>query len=460
MLLTLTTTHPPATDLGYLLHKHPDRCQTFELSFGQAQVFYPEATPERCTAALVLEIDPVRLVRGKTATSLEQYVNDRPYVASSFLSVAIAQVFNTALSGRSKDRPELAEMAIPLEVKIPVLPCRSGKDFLHRLFEPLGYSVTATQYSLDEQFPDWGNSAYFSVELSATIPLHLLLSHLYVLIPVLDEEKHYWIDEDEVEKLLRHGKEWLANHPEKNQITQKYFKRQRHLAQAALAQLMIEETADLDTQDNSEVAIEKNISLNQQRLETVMQTLKDHNAKRVIDLGCGEGQLILAMARDNFFEQITGTDVSYRSLGIAHERLERTFLAAKQRDRIQLFQSALTYRDRRFKNYDAATLIEVIEHLDNARLSTLAQIVFGFACPQIVLVTTPNIEYNVKFTNLPMGTFRHPDHRFEWSRSEFETWATRLAKKFSYTVNFSAIGTEDEIVGAPTQMAVFERSRK
>jgi 3' terminal RNA ribose 2'-O-methyltransferase Hen1 len=467
MLLTLTTTHHPATDLGYLLHKHPDRCQTFELSFGQAQVFYPEATPERCTAALILEIDPVKLVRGKTATSLEHYVNDRPYVASSFLSVAIAQVFSTALSGRSKDRPELAETPIPLHVKIPVLPCRGGQDILHRLFEPLGYHVTAVQHPLDEQFPEWGTSAYFSVELSATLPLQVLLSHLYVLIPVLDEDKHYWIDDDEVDKLLRHGKEWLADHPEKTQITERYLKRQRHLAKAALAQLVAEDGPDLETHDQQEAAIEeqasfgieKPISLNQHRIETVVQTLKDHAAKRVIDLGCGEGRLIRALAADNFFEQISGMDVSYRSLEIARDRLERTFLGTKQRERIQLFQGALTYRDRRFKDYDAATLIEVIEHLDESRLSSLAQVVFRFAQPQVVLITTPNVEYNGRFTTLPTGKFRHPDHRFEWTRQEFATWATQISEKFGYTVKFSAIGTDDPSVGAPTQMAVFERSQ-
>src|SRR5262245_11106948 len=106
MLLTITTTHSPATDLGYLLHKNPARTHTFDLSFGQAHIFYPEVGEERCTAALLLDIDPVGLVRGRRGPAgeggmLEQYVNDRPYVASSFLSVAISQVFGTAMSGRS-----------------------------------------------------------------------------------------------------------------------------------------------------------------------------------------------------------------------------------------------------------------------------------------------------------------------------------------------------------------------
>ena len=146
MLLTLTTTHSPATDLGYLLYKNPARPQAFELTFGTAHVFYPEANAERCTAALLLEVDPIGLVRNRRGPSgegfsLEQYVNDRPYVASSFLSVAIAQVFGSALSGISRERPELCQMPIPLTATLSVLPCRGGEVFLRKLFEPLGYAM-------------------------------------------------------------------------------------------------------------------------------------------------------------------------------------------------------------------------------------------------------------------------------------------------------------------------------
>ncbi len=192
MILTLTTTASPATDLGFLLHKHPDRVHTFELSFGLARVFYPEASAARCTAALMLEVDPVALVRGRGMTET-QYVNDRPYAASSFLSVAISRVFGSALGGRCRDRPELAATAIPLEIELAALPCRGGERFLRQLFEPLGYQVEARSLPLDETFPQWGASAYFDVRLTATARLADALSHLYVLVPVLDAEKHYWL---------------------------------------------------------------------------------------------------------------------------------------------------------------------------------------------------------------------------------------------------------------------------
>src|SRR5437588_13118402 len=158
MLLTITTTHQPASDLGYLLHKHPDRCQSFDLSFGKVHVFYPEVGAERCSACLLLDVDPVAMVRGKNASAsflLAQYVNDRPYAASSFMSLAIAQVFGSALQGRCKDRPKLAATAIPLAARIDVLPVRGGGRFLRGVFEPLGYEVETVRSPLDEHFPEW-----------------------------------------------------------------------------------------------------------------------------------------------------------------------------------------------------------------------------------------------------------------------------------------------------------------
>lgn len=145
----------------------------------------------------------------------------RPTASESLL------IFGSALAGSCKSRPELPEAPLPLVARVASLPCRrGGEGFLRRLFEPLGYAVSATRHPLDPQFPEWGESPYFSAELSASVRLADLLSHLYVLIPVLDDEKHYWVSRDEVEKLLRHGAGWLAEHPEKEQIAARYLKRQ------------------------------------------------------------------------------------------------------------------------------------------------------------------------------------------------------------------------------------------
>ncbi len=466
MLLNITTTHQPATDLGYLLHKHPDKCQSFPMTFGQAHVFYPESNTQKCTATLLLDVNPVDLVRGKSNSQgegkLSQYVNDRPYVSSSFMSVAIAKVFRTALSGRCKDMPELVGTAIPLSVNLPVLPCRGGISFLKELFEPLGYEVTGKAIPLDSTFTAWEDSVYIDATLSNTLPLQNLLSHIYVLIPVLDDDKHYWVGDEEIDKLLRHGEGWLNEHPIKEQITKRYLKRRWSLARKALEQLSEEDTQDIEVEDTvrdeEEAAIEKPISLNQQRLEVVAETIKQSQAKRVIDLGCGEGKLIKYLLKSKSIEQITGVDVSYRTLEIAKKRLKLDDLPFHQKDKIQLIKGSLIYRDKRFNNYDAATLIEVIEHLDLNRLAALERVVFEFAKPKLVIVTTPNIEYNVQFKSLPHGKLRHRDHRFEWTRKEFQDWANNVCENFNYQVAFQDIGDEDSEVGTPTQMATFTLS--
>ena len=466
MLLTLTTTRAPATDLGYLLYKDPAKVQAFELSFGKAHVFYPEATAERCTAALLIDVDPVGLVRGRKGPSgegfaLDQYVSDRPYAASSFLSVAIAQVFGSALAGRSKDRQELADATMPLSARVSALPCRGGERFLRSLFEPLGYAVTATRHTLDGRFPEWGDSPYFTVELSGQRRLSELLTHLYVLIPVLDDDKHYWVGEAEVEKLLRHGEGWLAAHPEREAIAYRYLKHRRSLMRQTLARLVDEDQADPDEEAEAhgqeEETLEKRISLNEERLGTVVAALKASQAKRVLDLGCGEGKLLKALLAEKQFEDITGLDVSTRTLEKAADRLRLEQLPERQRERIRLIQGSLTYRDRRLEGFDAAAVVEVIEHLDPPRLDAFARVLFECARPGTVVLTTPNAEYNVRFESLPAGTLRHKDHRFEWTRAEFQSWSDGVAARFGYGVRLAPIGPSDPEVGSPTQMAVFTR---
>ncbi len=462
MLLTITTTHQPATDLGYLLHKNPARCHSFELSFGHAHVIYPEATVERCTAALVLDVDPVGMVRGGARFRdglLDQYVNDRPYVASSFLSVAIAQVYGSALAGRCNERPDLACTPIPLSARISVLPCRGGAPFLERIFGPLGYTMQIVRHPLDDQYPEWGESPYYTVSLAKTTTLAELLTHLYVLIPVFDHHKHYYVGPEEMEKLLTKGEGWLAAHPEREAITYRFLKHAPSLARQALAQLAQEEAPDPVDQDSAapagEDTLERRISLNEQRLGAVLAVVRASGAKRALDLGCGEGNLIREPMRDKQFERIVGLDVSVRALEIAADRLKLDRLPVHQKDRLALLHGSLMYRDRRLDGFDAAAVVEVIEHLDPPRLAAFERVLFEYARPQTIALTTPNREFNARFETLPAGAMRHSDHRFEWSRAEFQGWATGVASRFGYTVRFLPVGPEDPALGPPTQMAVF-----
>ncbi len=482
MLLTITTTHQPATDLGYLLHKNPQRLHETELSFGKAQMFYPEIGNERATFALVLDIDPVALVRGKGHGNpglLDQYVNDRPYAASSFLAVAIAKTLRNALGGSSKERAGLADTAIPLAARVLPLPVRGSEGLVEKLFQPLGYKVTVEPIALDDTWPEWGASPYVALDLEGTCRLRDLLAHLYVLIPVLDARKHYFIDRHETDKLLEKGAGWLASHPEKELIARRYMGPKRSLAREVLTRLAEDqaeaEEAVADTSepaakeapgdeqavqrasDAAEEAIEKPLRLHDQRLERVTKVLADSGARRVVDLGCGSGKLLKRLMAERQFLDILGVDVSVASLEMASRRLHLDRMPERQRKRINILQGALTYRDKRIEGYDAAALVEVIEHLDPDRLASLERVVFEHARPDTVVVTTPNREYNALFEGMAPGAMRHADHRFEWTREEFRAWAEPVAARHAYKVRFEGLGPEDAALGAPSQMAVFER---
>ena len=465
MLLTIRTTHRPATELGYLLGKNPARAQSFELAFGKAHVFYPEAGDEACTAALLLDVDPVALVRGRPGAgeggALDQYVNDRPYVASSFLSVALSRVMRSALAGTSRERPELAETPIPLEARVAVLPSRGGEEFLRRLFEPLGYDVGIEARPLDDAHPEWGESRAFTVTLTATKRLQELLTHLYVLVPVLDGAKHYWVGDDEVEKLLRHGAGWLAAHPERDTITRRYLKHRKSLVRQAIDRLVEPEEpgeeAEEEKRDAEEAVVERTVSLNEQRLSAVLGALRASGAKRVVDLGCGEGRLLRLLLDDPQFTEIVGMDVSHRSLEIAHDRMKLDRMPPRRRERIRLIHGSLMYRDRRLEGFDAAAVVEVVEHMDPPRLAAFERVLWEHARPATIVLTTPNAEYNVRWESLPAGKFRHRDHRFEWTRAQLRAWAEGVAARFGYRVRFLPVGPVDPEVGSPTQMAVFTR---
>ncbi|WAU84397.1 3' terminal RNA ribose 2'-O-methyltransferase Hen1 [Streptomyces sp. Qhu-G9] len=475
MFLTISTTgspERPATDLGFLLHKHPDNAQAFSTSYGKAHVLYPEASAERCTAALLLEVDAVALVRrgkgkgrgGAPDAALAQYVNDRPYAASSLLAVALSSVFSSAMKGTCHARPELPARPLPLRIEVPALPARGGAGLVRALFEPLGWTVAAEPVALDPQFPEWGDSRYVSLVLEGEQRLADALRHLYVLLPVLDDAKHYWVAGDEVDKLLRAGEGWLPDHPEQKLITSRYLSRRWSLTRQAMERLELVRLAETDDSAVEEIdnavdertdTEEKPVPLAVRRRDAIVAALRAAGAARVLDLGCGQGQLVQELLKDTRFTEIVGVDVSMRALTIAARRLKLERMGERQSARVQLVQGSLAYTDKRLKGYDAAVLSEVVEHLDLPRLPALEYAVFGSARPRTVLVTTPNVEYNVRWESLQAGHVRHGDHRFEWTRAEFRDWADAVAARHGYGVEFVPVGPDDPEVGPPTQMAVF-----
>lgn len=479
VFLTISTTGTPdrpATDLGFLLHKHPEKAQAFSTAHGTAHVLYPEASAEHCTAALLPEVDPVALVRrgkgrgrgGAPDSALAQYVNDRPYAASSLLAVALAKVFKSALNGVCAALPERAAAPMPLRIELPALPARGGAGLVTRLFGPLGWaSVTAEPVVLDPEFPEWGDSRYVRLVLEGELRLADALNQLYVLLPVLDDAKHYWVAPDEVDKLLRAGDGWLAGHPERQLITSRYLSRRWGLTREATERLELVRLAEADglavedvdnAVDEATDTEERPVPLAEQRREAILGALRAADAARVLDLGCGQGQLVQELLKDVRFTDVVGVDVSARALSVAARRLRLERMGERQAGRVTLLQGSLTYTDKRLTGYDAAVLSEVIEHLDLPRLPALEYAVFGSARPRTVLVTTPNVEYNVRWETLPAGHVRHGDHRFEWTRAEFRTWAADVAASYGYEVGFVPVGPDDPEVGPPTQMAVFTRT--
>ena len=456
MLLTIAYTGQNTAELGYLLHKNPFRSQMFELGHGNAHVFYPEVSDEKTTAALLLDIDPVDLARGKenSGNGLFDYVNDRPYVSSSFMSTAISKVFGTAMSGRADKHQALSDSPLDLTARITMLPCRGETGMLNRVFEPLGYEVSYDIFPMDEKFPAWKKISYVNLAIRGKVRLRDLLKHIYVLIPVFDRQKHYWVGEAEVDKLLRHADEWLPNHPEKKYITSRYLKHLRPLINRAFSQLVSEDAKDSLPDETADETPEKKLNLNARRLGSVTAALRECGAKSVIDIGCGEGHLLSLLVREKQFTRITGVDVSHAALEHANERLKLDSAGDSKRERLTLFQGSLTYKDSRFEGYDAACVIEVIEHLDIPRLAAFERVLFEYAKPPVIVLTTPNREYNAKYENMD-DALRHRDHRFEWTREEFHKWAQKTADKNGYTVRFSEIGESDESLGAPTQMGVF-----
>ena len=365
--------------------------------------------------------------------------------------MALREAFSSALAGKSRERADLVTEKLSLSAKVPAVVARGGAPVVERLFTPLGYAVRVSTHPLDATFPDWGDASLLSLEIEGKQTVHDLLSHLYVLLPVLDAEKHYFVGEAEVEKLLGHGEGWLSNHPEKLLISNRYLKYRRDLVRDALSQLTVDLAEADEEAQVAEDALEERVNLADQRMEAVLSALRSGEPpiRRVIDLGCGEGRLLRSLIDDRAFTEIVGVDVSPDALTKAERRLKLDRLPAPVRARVKLIQGSALYRDQRLEGFDAIALVEVIEHVEEDRLDVLTKVVFGHLKPRRVVVTTPNAEYNVMFPTLGAGKMRHRDHRFEWSRAQFRSWCEQSAA--AYAVRYADIGPADQAVGAPTK---------
>ena len=441
---------PNASDLGYLLMKHPDRVHRFNLPWGEAIVLYPEVSEERCTAQLIVNLDPIGLTRREGDSPLEPYVNDRPYVANSFLATALREVLGTAMTGKSRDRQELADSEIPLEFEIPAIRIFE-MNRPQRWFEPLGFEVEVVPIPLDETIPEWGYSRIVTLKLRTVKRLAEALNQLYVLIPAFDARKHYFVGDDELAKLLRKGDGWLRTHPRRREIVRGYLWSAR-LRKAAMAQLSPEPESEME----AEAPKAERISLHLKRIRAADEAIVASGAPSVADLGCGEGKLLRFLVGNRRFTRILGMDVSSFALAKADRYLRMDEASPEQRERISLIHGSLAYRDSRLRGFEAAAVVEVIEHLDPWRLDAFAANLFDYAAPSFVVITTPNADYNAMYPDMP--GMRHDDHRFEWTRAEFAEWCAGVGEKYGYSFEISQVGDLHEEYGAPSQMASFRRA--
>jgi 3' terminal RNA ribose 2'-O-methyltransferase Hen1 len=449
MLLTIQADISPGSDLGYLLHRHPEQVYTSPLPQGQLHLFYPEVTGHSATAALWLELAPVGSAR-------DLFGNDRPFVVSALMSQAIFQTLGLALDGLCPERPELADKPLNLMVRLVVVASRGGPSQLERLFEPLGYEVQTEPRPLDARFPEWGESPYYTLTLKGHKPLVELLNHLYLLLPVLNAPRHEGLDLDKLEKLLQRAEIWLEGHPDYEWILRQYPQERPSPTRQALERLLPErpEQAELDAAEEDK--LEATIGLKEQRLDKVLELLLQHQVQSVVDLGCGEGLMLKRLMDASRIPRLMGIDVSIRELERAERRLLPDWLSERQKLRLQLIQGSVLYRDARYREIDAALLLEVIEHLEPFQLERLTRTLFGEQKPPLVLVSTPNREYNPRF-DLPAHELRHRDHRFEWDRREFRQWAELSAQSYGYRVEIHSIGEADPQFGPPAQLALFSR---
>jgi len=470
MQVEVTLRAPPgsdysARDLGHLLHKHPDRVHVRDVGTGALTVFFAERDDAQTRAVMHHAVDPVALVRGKAGPGsgarggsgeglLAQYVNDRPYAANSLLSVALGRGIGQALSGRSRERPELAVRALPFEIRVVSLAVHGDADLVTRIFAPLGYAVEALALG------ETGLRAVFDLRLGITARLCDVLGQLAVLVPVLDDAKHYWVDDTEIDKLLARAGPWLAAHPERDLIMRRALKHRRDLVDTARARIDAEAALQADSVQGETVAAglrPQGRRLHDARLDMVAGIIAQAGARSVLDLGCGEGRLIRRLLAAPAIKRILGVDPALRLLETAHARLDLDGAGEALRRRVQLQPGSLTYADRRWRGFDAAALVEVIEHIEPARLPALEAALFGDARPGIVVVTTPNRAHNAAFAGLDPGDLRHHDHRFEWNAAEFGAWAGRVAAAHGYGFEIRPIGEADPVHGAPSQCALFTR---
>jgi 3' terminal RNA ribose 2'-O-methyltransferase Hen1 len=470
MLLTITCRGENATDIGYVLRKRPGRLLRFDRNKNTIGVlmYWPRVEDDLCQFAMQLDIDPLDMSPRRpgaiAASNLFDYVNDRPYATSRLMGSAIAWFLREALY----DRPlpegapdDVRERVFDLEARIFAFEERGlAKD----AFEALGYETDVTPHVLDDEHPSWGLSPYADVRVRKNETVTELLQHLHVMLSALPKpSKNESATKEVAERLLRVSGTWLADHPMRNKLVWRYLSYDRALASDVMDKLACttsEDTAsDGATSDDATDAEPKakHVPLHTQVLDTVSAIIRESGCTSVLDAGCGDGKLVRLLLGIEQVERIGAADVSATSLRRLQSKLTERRRTAMP-DNLDVFQASVTMSDDRLRGYDAICAIEVVEHIDPRRIRDLERVVFEESGASLIVVTTPNREYN-RVYGIPSDLLRHPDHRFEWTRDEFARWVTHVCETYGYTSDMRGVGEVDEAAGQPTLVATFRKER-
>lgn len=497
MQLAIKATGEGAKMLSFLLSKNPQNLYDRSEKGYRVRLTYTVFTDTEVEAVLIVTPDPVELVKNSPDVyDITQYINDREFVTSSLFCSYARSALGTALNGRPKEEySEWVNHAFNLTISFGPVASDLPDAVINDLFEYLGYEVTIERGQADYRFQLKERSSARFISISGLSTVQAALKQLFVLIPVLDNYKHYYLSEQEIDKLQRYGEGWLDRHPLRELIIKRSLRFQDLIDQAALiygdkrweqpaegynvwkpavgreeiaktAEIKgieeLEELEELDGIDEAERLDGESaresapfVSLNEQRYQAIVKIVENIPAKQtLVDFGAGEGKLSVRLGFIPGVKEILAVEPTERAQLRAIERFDK---AARREAFVKPIPvwGSLFYYDERLRCKDVMILCEVIEHIDEYRLPGTMECLFKEYQPKTLIVTTPNAEYNA-FYQMP-EKMRHKDHRFEWTRQEFSEWCNGWANLYPYEVQIEGIGDQTEEYGQPTQTAIFTR---
>lgn len=445
MQLTIRATGDNVKAISYLVSKNPENLYERNQKGHLVRMFYSKFADKELEMTVFVTPDPLELMQNKSNSfDITHYINDREFAVSSIFCSFIRSALGTALNGQPKE--EYAQWVgheFPFVLELGPVASTLSDQQLKDLFEPMGYQVDIERPEIHYSFQLKESSTVRTLTLTGYQTLQNSLRHLFVLIPVIDNYKHYFIDEKEIEKLERYGDGWLEEHPMREMIYRQAlrFKEIYSLVESP------------NTEEKPEEPVRK-VRLNEMRYEKIVETAKLLKPNSIVDFGSGEGKLAVQLGFINGVQEVLAVEPSQAATLKAVKRFE------KVKDRSSFIEpttlwGSLFYYDERLKGKDLIILCEVIEHIDAQRLPKAFDTILNLYAPESLIITTPNQEYNEIYDM--EDHFRHDDHRFEWTRQEFQEWCKARNHLDLYELEFSGIGEENLNQGFPTQMCVFKR---